>query len=69
MVIYFIKTNVRENRRGNQEWTIQRNWTHWAHTTHDADKQNTKSQDDEAKTNNIENQNRTQHRKLKICTI
>ena len=21
--------NVRENRRGNQEWTIQRTWQHW----------------------------------------
>jgi hypothetical protein len=26
---------VRENRRGNQEWTIQRNWQHWEHKTHD----------------------------------
>ena len=25
--------NVRENRRGNQEWTIQRNWKHWVHKT------------------------------------
>ena len=31
--------NVRENRRGNQEWTIQRNWQHWVHKTHDEDKQ------------------------------
>ena len=29
--IYFI--NVRENRRGNQQWTIQRNWQHWVHQT------------------------------------
>jgi len=35
--------NVRENRRGSQEWTIQRNWQHWAHKTQDEDKQNTKS--------------------------
>ena len=28
-----LKTNVRENRRGNQEWTIQRNWQHWVHKT------------------------------------
>jgi len=27
------KINVRENRRGNQQWTIQRNWQHWVHTT------------------------------------
>ena len=41
--------NVRENRRDNQEWTIQRHWQRWAHKTQDDDKQNTK----------------TQHRKLK----
>ena len=23
--------NVRENGRGNQEWTIQRRWQHWTH--------------------------------------
>jgi hypothetical protein len=27
--------NVRENRRGNQEWTVQRNWQHWIHQTQD----------------------------------
>jgi hypothetical protein len=25
--------NVRENRRSNQEWTIQRNWQRWVHKT------------------------------------
>ena len=25
----------RENRRGNEEWTIQRHWQHWAHKTKD----------------------------------
>jgi hypothetical protein len=34
------KINVKENRRGNQEWTIQRNWQHWVHTTQAEDKQN-----------------------------
>ena len=29
MVIRHI--NVRENRRGNLEWTIKRQWKHWAH--------------------------------------
>ena len=29
------RTKVREIRRGNQEWTIQRNWQHWVHKTHD----------------------------------
>jgi hypothetical protein len=24
--------------RGNQEWTIQRHWQHWAHKTQDEDK-------------------------------
>ena len=31
---------VIEIRRGNQEWTIQRNWQHWVHKTQDKDKQN-----------------------------
>ena len=26
-------------RRGDQEWTIQRNWQHWVHNTQDKDKQ------------------------------
>ena len=25
--------NVRENRMGNNEWTIQRHWQHWAQDT------------------------------------
>ena len=29
--------NVRENRRDNQEWTIQRNRQHWVHKTQDED--------------------------------
>jgi hypothetical protein len=29
------RTKVRENRRGNQEWTIQRNWQHWVNKTQD----------------------------------
>jgi len=31
---------LRENRRGNKQWTIQRNWQQWVHKTHDVDKQN-----------------------------
>ena len=31
---------VRENRRGNQEWTTQRDWQHWVHKTQDEDKHN-----------------------------
>jgi hypothetical protein len=26
-------TKRRENRRGNQQWTIQRHWQHWPHKT------------------------------------
>ena len=29
------RTKVRETRRGNQEWTIQRNWQHGVHKTQD----------------------------------
>ena len=32
--------NVRESGRGNQEWTIQRQWQHWVHKTQDEGKQN-----------------------------
>ena len=27
--------SVRENRSGNQDWTIKRHWQHWAHKTQD----------------------------------
>ena len=33
-----MQINIRENRRGNQEWTIQRNWQHWVHKIQDQDK-------------------------------
>ena len=34
-VLYAIsrKIIVRETRKGNQEWTIQRHWLYWAHKT------------------------------------
>ena len=32
--------NVREHRRGNQEWTIQRKYQYWVHKTQNEDKQN-----------------------------
>ena len=35
-----IKINVREHRRGNQEWTIQRHWQHWVHKAQAEDKHN-----------------------------
>jgi hypothetical protein len=31
--------NGRENRRDNEEWTIQRNLQHWVYKTQDEDKQ------------------------------
>jgi len=31
--------NVREYRRGNHKWPIQRNWRHRVHKTQDEDKQ------------------------------
>jgi hypothetical protein len=36
------KTNKTQNttQKTNEEWTIQRNWKHWAHKTQDEDKQN-----------------------------
>ena len=34
-----LRIHVRENRRGNQQWTIQRNWQHWVHKTQDEEKQ------------------------------
>ena len=34
--------NVRENRTGNQEWTIQTNWQHWAHKTQNEDNKKNK---------------------------
>ena len=27
--------SVRENRSGNKDWTIKRQWQHWTHKTHD----------------------------------
>jgi hypothetical protein len=35
-------TNVRDNRTGNQELTIQIYWQHWVRKTQDEDKQNKK---------------------------
>ena len=51
LVLIWQYVNVRENRRGNQEWTIQRNWQHWVHKTQEVDNQ-TKN-------------NKTQHREKK----
>jgi len=45
-----LEINVRENRRGNKQWTIQRHWQHCVHKTQNGDRQN---------------KNKIQHRKLK----
>jgi hypothetical protein len=37
-----IKKQEKGNRRGNQEWTIHRNWQHRVQKTQDEDKQNKK---------------------------
>jgi len=34
--------NVEENRRGNQEWAIQRHWQYWEYKTLDENKQTKK---------------------------
>jgi hypothetical protein len=40
MRMSLLQINVRENRRGNQEWTLQRNRQHWVHKTKYEDEQN-----------------------------
>ena len=45
-------SNVRENRRGNQEWTIQRHWQHWVYKTPNI---RHRTQDTEHKTNKTKN--------------
>ena len=40
---HFMLINVEENRRGNQEWTILRNWKHWR-TRHKMKTSNTQTQ-------------------------
>ena len=43
--------NVREKRRGNQEWTIQRHLKYWVHKTRDEDaKQNNTNIDNKKRT-------------------
>jgi hypothetical protein len=37
--VYIMEINIRENRCGNQEWTIQRKLQHWVYKIHDEDKQ------------------------------
>ena len=37
---YKRRVKVRENRRDNQECTIQKHWQHWVHKTQSEDKQN-----------------------------
>jgi hypothetical protein len=44
VVDFNIYINARENRMGNQEWTIQKQWQHCALKTQDEYKQTTKTQ-------------------------
>ena len=41
--VQVVSINVRQYRRGNLKWTIQRNWQHRITKTQDEDKQNTKT--------------------------
>ena len=44
-----MQSRMRENRRGNQEWTSKRHWQNWAHKEYNDDKQNTKTQHSKSK--------------------
>ena len=57
-----LEINIREYRRGNQQWTIQRNWQHWVHKTQDEDKHNAicvEHHYTQPNTNNTNNVNKT----------
>ena len=54
--IVYLYINLTENRRANQEWTIQRHWQYWIHKTRNKDKKRKKE-----KTHNTENWNDEQH--------
>jgi len=54
VVARHLNINVRENRKVNQEWTIQKHWQHCAHNTQGEDNQN-------AKKSNTENKKLDQH--------
>jgi hypothetical protein len=41
LLIKILQVDVRENRRGNEEWIIQRHLKHWAHKTQEEDRENT----------------------------
>jgi len=40
IVFIFTEINVKENQRGNKEWTIHIYGQHWVHETQNDDKQN-----------------------------
>ena len=59
--------NVRENRRGNQEWTLQRHWLHWAHKTQEQYiKEKTDGEINNGHIRNIGNNGHTRHRTNKL---
>jgi hypothetical protein len=54
--INYLQTIVRENRRGNHEWTIQRHWQHWGQ---DTNQRQTKQLNTTQKIKNISNMDTT----------
>ncbi len=54
----FLTANLRENRRSNQEWTIQRNWQHYSGCTRRRSKTN-KSKTTTQKTKKMSNKDHT----------
>lgn len=59
--------NIRENRRGNQEWTIRRNWHHWLYKTQDEYKK-TKDKQTKQKKRRKKKQKKTNKKNKKTKT-
>jgi hypothetical protein len=58
--------NVRENRRGNQEWTIQRHWQHWTHKTQN---ERIQSKQTPQHTRKVKKMNNTDSTSMFICPV
>ena len=64
--IFFSQINVREHRRGNQQWTFQRSWQHRVHKTEkNTEKLATQSTQDGEKHRETGNTEYTRRRKTK----
>lgn len=59
---FYLSINVREYRRGNQKWAMQRNWQHWLYKTKKdkSKKQNTQYAGHNYAQTNINTTNKTQ---------